>query len=686
MIIATAGHVDHGKSSLVAALTGAPVHRSPEERARGMTIDLGFAYTSHTATNAAPPPDLAFIDVPGHERLLRNMLAGVAAVDLALLVVAADDGPMPQTREHLAILGLLGVPRLVVALSKIDRVDAPRLAAAKAEVQALLADAAVAAVAQDHASVYAQAPVFALAAPSGVGLPALREHLQRCAETLAEPPASGHFRLAIDRSFSVAGTGLVVTGTVLSGQVQLGDLVTLSPSGLTARVRGLQVHQRAVQQARAGLRCAVNLAGAELRHGRASGNETGRGQWLLAPAAHAPTQRLDVDLTVLASETGPMNPRANLVLHLGTAAVVAKVAALGDFDLAPGRRGMAQLLLHQPVAAAWGERFILRDAAANRTLGGGRVIDPHAPARGRSKPARLAQLSAWALPDAASALQAWLVQSPDGVNLAGLAQARNLTDAETRALAEELDLQRLPDTQGPWALRRDMWLGWQARVLAAVADEHTRQPDSLGAELPDLAQALARTLALPTTLPPQPPTQALLAGDMLARSARTSGDPALSALLLRAALAALVEQGKLKRDGLRHRLPQHQPTLTETDAALLARVVAQLQPAGLRPPIVGELAKALGLAVPDLLEFLIGMAARGLLVRVAANRFYLPETVPSLAAHAQALSAENPALGCTAAAYRDRTGIGRNLSVQVLEFLDRAGLTRFDGERHRPVA
>jgi len=246
VIIATAGHVDHGKTTLVQAITGVHTDRQPEAQARGMTIDLGFAHWQ-----PAPGLRVGFTDVPGHERLVRNMLAGVAAIDLALLVVAADDGPMPQTREHLAILGLLGVPQLVVALTKTDRVDPPRLLAAQAEVAALL-----------HSGPYAGAPVFPVDAPAGHGLAPLCRHLAAAATALARQPAPGFFRLAIDRSFAVDGAGRVVTGAVVSGTVRVGDAVELLPQGSGLRVRGLQVLGEVVDAARAGQRCAINLAGA----------------------------------------------------------------------------------------------------------------------------------------------------------------------------------------------------------------------------------------------------------------------------------------------------------------------------------------------------------------------------------------------------------------------------------------
>ena len=689
MIIATAGHVDHGKTSLVKALTGLDTDRLPEEKQRGMSIDIGFAYADLGLTCQArsptegegwdggaamavalptfdphpnPPPargrgseqadrgapklagrdPVGFVDVPGHQHFVRNMLAGVAAIDLGLLVVAADDGPMPQTREHLAILQLLGVPACVVALTKIDRVAPERLAQAEAEVAELLADGP-----------YAGAPMFGVAAPQGQGVDALRQHLAMLAtRSRATLPstAPGLFRLAVDRSFALAGAGRIVTGAVLSGQVSVGDAVLLSPSGVTARVRAIHAQNRPDYSARAGQRCALNLAGLDLRHAAPV-----RGDWVVAPAAHAPTERIDVRAHVLATEPRPLAQRSALTVHIGAAAVGARVAVLEGEAIAPGADGLAQLVLDRPIAAVHGDRFILRDAAAQRTVGGGVVLDPHGPLRGRAKPARLAQLAAWSLPGPTQALTALLADAPDGVALTAFAQGWNLNLDDAAALQRLPGLQLLPGPtgqSGAMALSASHWQALRERVLSALAAWHAAQPDSVGMTEPALTTALG-----------------------LRRQ------PALA----RAAMTALIADAALVRQGLCLRLPEHRPLLSDADQALLARVTAQLEPAGLRPPIVGELATALALSLPTLTDFLQRAARLGQLVRIAPNRYFLPQTVPALHQVALDLARESPDGNFDAAAYRDRSGIGRNLTVQVLEFLDREGYTRFDGTRRWPL-
>ncbi len=649
MIIATAGHVDHGKTTLVQALTGINTDGLAEEQRRGMTIEPGFAVAEWADGDSPAPQRLGFVDVPGHERFVRNMLAVVHGVDLGLLVVAADDGPMPQTHEHLAILQLLAVPQLALVLSKVDRVSPQRLQQVHREMDALLA-----------AGPYTQAPRFEVVAPRQQGLPALRQHLAQAARLLARRPVAGHFRMAVDRSFSISGAGRVITGVVLSGQVHVGDELRVSPSGVAVRVRGVQQYQQAATAASAGQRCALNLSGAELKR-----SPPQRGDWVLAAAAHRPTQRLDVWLRVLASEAAPLSPRSALQLHLGAAVVNAHATPLTPQGLLPGSVGLVQLRLDQPVAAAHGDRFILREPAGNRSVAGGWVVDPFAAAPGRRQALRLDQLAAMQVLDPAQALCGWLALAPDGVDLDRFAQARNLLPDEAHQLHQTLSLKTVPGTTGLLGLSPTHWQTWRERVLAALAAWHARHPDSLGPQPGALRRALDEQQR------PARPT-----------SAHTS--PADAAhRVMQGVLAELVQEGQVSRNGLCHHLPAHRPSLNTADQDLLARVSTLLQPAGLRPPIVGELATQLGLPRDGLLDQLARLAAQGQLVHVAPNRFYLPDTATELLQQAQVLAARQPAGRFDAASYRDHTGIGRNLTVQVLEFFRREGLTHFDGTHHR---
>ncbi len=648
MIVATAGHVDHGKTSLVRALTGIDTDRLEEEKRRGLTIDLGFAYA-----DLGGPEPTGFVDVPGHDRFVRNMLAGVCAIDLALLVIAADDGPMPQTREHLAILELLGAASVTVVLTKIDRVSTAAQAQAVAAIGEMLAPT------RHHG-----APLFAVSAPARLGLTELSEHLRAHARGLVEKPARGHFRLAIDRSFSVAGAGLIVTGVVLSGQATVGDSLIVSPQGTPVRVRAIHAQNRPAEVARAGQRCAMNLAGADLRHA-----DIARGQWLLAPAAHAPTVRLDARLSLLADAPRALAHFTPVQLHIGAAAVPARVALLDAGALEPGAHALAQLILERPIAALIGDRFVIRDPAAQRTLGGGRVLDPFAPSRGRGKPARLRELSAISENNAQASLQSLLDLSPAGILLEQHTLAWNLAAAESVELCRRLTIHTIGSGTGSIGLAAPAWARWRDTMLECLASDHAEHPDQVGPIEQVLSQSVsARIVQLgekQEMVRPAPPQLRVVAA---------------------AAIRSLTAAGLVVRDGICLRLPTHQARLSAPDAALLEQIVTLLEAAGLRPPIAGEVAAALGLERTEVLTFARRMAVLGHLMPVAPNRFFLPKTLGALADVARGLAGASPDGSFDAASYRDAAGIGRNLTIDVLEFLDRAGVTRFvDKHRRRLV-
>lgn len=633
MIIATAGHVDHGKTSLIRALTHIDTDRLEEEKRRGMSIDLGFAYADF---GLAKP--IGFVDVPGHERFVRNMLAGVAAIDCALLVIAADDGPMPQTLEHLAILELLGVQHLVVALTKIDRVDAARTAEAMREIRTLLANTRM-----------PSALIFPLIATKGEGVEALRESLTDLARQIeakasiaatSSDPA-GNFRMSIDRAFVMAGAGLVVSGAVYTGRAQVGDRVIVSPAGVEARIRSIHAQNQSAQVAFAGQRCALNLSGADLKK-----EDVGRGAWLLAEQIHAPTQRLDVELTLLAGEARFLADGASVQLHLAATSIPARVALLRTKTLGAGQTELAQLVLDRPIAALHGDRFVLRDQAAQRTIGGGRVIDPFGPVRGRAKEGRLLELDAMRVPTAHEALFLMLALKPDGLDLQQFECAWNLNPAQQAHLRSLPGLRVIARKRQDLAVAEAQWQAIKDRLLEAIAQYHAAYADSLG-----------------------PSESALLA--LASRNATIAS----------AALRVLLDEQAIVRDGLVVRAPGHRARMNEKDRLLFERISIILLANGLRPPIVGDLAKVLEIDPAVLLVFLQRASQGGHIAAVASNRFYLPATIADLAQIAGELAVQTPESGFDAAAYRDRSGIGRNSTIQVLEYFDRHGVTRFSGNR-----
>ena len=623
MIIATAGHIDHGKTALIKALTGIETTHLPEERRRGLTIDLGFA-----AWTLSDGSTVGFVDVPGHERFVRNMLSGVTGIDFALLVVAVDDGVMPQTREHVEILDLLGIARGAVALTKIDRAPAERVEAVRADVEALLAPTSL-----------ADAPTFPVSALDGTGMADLKRHLERALAACPQRPDDGHFRLSIDRSFTVAGAGLVVTGTIAAGHVAVGDRLSLLPTGKPARVRGLHGHHRAVAKARAGERCAINVLAPEIER-----EAIGRGDWLAAPAIAIAADRLDVRVHV---PRGGLRLRQDTPVHLhhGAADVTGRLILLEGAALEPGAGALAQLVLDRPVHALAGDRFVLRDHAATRTLAGGCVLDPFVPGRGRRAPARLDQLRALEADDVEALLEA----TPDGIDLERRAVAANWSGAEAERRWSAVGLVKIQDGERTLGVRPVAWQAARAAVLAALDDWHRGHPEAIGPTAAQLRQARPAAIGR-----------------------RTFG----------AALDALIGESAIARDGQQLRRPDRQAALAGPELATWQRLLPLI--AG-RPPPVREVAQAAGLE-PAAVERLLNRAARvGLATRVAPNRFFPRGAIAALAATAEALAAEAPDGMFDAAHFRDRSALGRNLTIEVLEFFDKTGFTRRVGLGRRIV-
>ena len=711
MIIATAGHVDHGKTLLVKALTGIDTDRLPEEKRRGMTIDLGFAYlpvapdkhlriapsehpASHTSSSgrtsgrpsgrtagphpsppgrgaggegdsheaststATPPPSatsIGFIDVPGHERFVHNMLCGVTGIDFVLFIVAADDGPMPQTREHLAIIDLLQVRAGAIALTKIDRVDNDRLEEVQREIHALFAPTTL-----------AGAPLYPVSAATGSGIAALKAHLVDAAAALPPRRIAGNFRLAIDRSFTLPGAGLVVTGTAVSGSVAVGEQVHVLRAGSTVRIRSIHAQNAAASLGRAGQRCALNLAGSELRSELIE-----RGDWIVAGALPPPVRRFDARLRLLAGEKRALAHWTPVHVHLGASDVTGRVAILDAASIAPGDTARVQLVLDRDIGALHGDRLIIRDQSSTRTLGGGAVIDIFPPARGRARPERLAFLGAMEDADHAAALRALLALSPDGLNVSRFALCRNLTADELAVLLSAVKVRTVATEAGAVAFTTTHWEALRACALEQLGAWHLRTPEG-----------------------PSPSEDRLLrgAGMRLAREA------------VAALMTDLARTGLISRDASGVRLSSHRPQMSGADAALWGRIEPLLEAGALRPPSVAEIAAALREDAKKT-EAMLSRAARfGVVVQVSKTRYYLPEPLRALAVMMEELAAgaarasagnttaiagitpavatTTPAIaaGISAAAFRDRSGIGRNLTIELLEYFDRIKFTRRSGD------
>lgn len=452
LIVGTAGHVDHGKSSLVLALTGSDPDRLAEEKRRGITIDLGFAHLDLGQGRVA-----SFVDVPGHERFVRNMLAGVHGLDAVLLVVAADESVRPQTREHFHICRLLGVRQGLVALTKCDLADADSQALAELEVRELV-----------QGSFLEGAPVLRVSARTGAGLAALRAELERLAGTLGPRGGAGLTRLPVDRVFSLRGFGTVVTGTLVSGSLALADELETLPPGRRCRVRGLQVHGQSLEEVAAGNRVAVNLTGVEV-------TELARGDVLAAPGTLRASSLLDVQLQLLPGEK-PLRNDARLRAHVASAEVLARVRLLGPGELAPGGTGVAQLRLERPAAAGRGDRLVLRSYSPERTLGGARVLDPLPPRRRPADRGRLERAAALPEGDAAGAALLLLDEAGEGGLPAELLAARlTLPRRSLGPLLEGLPAARSLGGGAGW-IAAEALARMAQRSVAELKQFHARQP------------------------------------------------------------------------------------------------------------------------------------------------------------------------------------------------------------------
>ncbi|MBL25111.1 MAG: selenocysteine-specific translation elongation factor [Rhodospirillaceae bacterium] len=627
MIVATAGHIDHGKTVLVRALTGVDTDRLPEEKARGLSIDLGFAYQALDDVTT-----IGFVDVPGHEKFVRNMLAGVTGIDFALLVIAADDGPMPQTEEHLAILDLLGIETGAIALTKIDRVEEARIADAKEEIEMLVAG-----------TVMEQAEIFPCSGQTGDGVPALKDRLHQVARESADRAARGRFRMAVDRTFTLPGAGLVVTGTVFSGSASVGDRLLLSPQGLDVRIRSIHAQNQESETGTIGQRCALNLTGSGVD--RAS---VGRGDWVLAADAHAPTARIDALVRVLPSERRPLRHWTPVHIHLGAKDVTGRIAMLEEWEIVPGERGLVQLVLDEEIGGLRGDRLILRDQSARRTVAGGMVLDPFAPQRGRRNSDRIRFLQALSARDPSHSLAELLDCERGGVDLGQFAISWNLSSDEADALWRQVEMVRLGRAEQAVGIARPAWEEIQTAIIGGLEAWHRKWPERPGPE----DERLRRTLPLGVT-----------------------------EIVHGAALLDLIKSGKVQREGASVCLPGHRPEFEGKEASLWQELAGLMENDELRPPRTRELAAETGIDLKQIESLLNRASGMGLAYRVADNRYFLPETVLALAEIAERLASKSGDGMFDAKNYRDATSIGRNVAIEVLEFFDKQKFSKRVGDK-----
>ena len=676
-IVGTAGHIDHGKSALVRALTGIETDRLPEERERGISIELGFAHLDLEGIGRA-----GVVDVPGHERFIRQMLAGAHGFDLVLVVVAADDGVMPQTEEHFDIVHLLGVPRAIFVVTKIDAVTASRVDDVRGEIEILAVGTR-----------FEEAPVVAVSARTGEGLDQLRQAIAAALKDLAPRPEEGLFRVPVDRVFVIKGHGLVVTGTALAGRVEVGDEVVVLPSGRSARVREVQVHGEAAPFASAGQRVALNLSGLAkddlvrgdtitgacagrgtgasagrgtgTTAGRGTGTSAGRGTGATAGrgtgtsatrGADAPadlvTSRLDARIEVRPAAGRALASHVRVRVHHGTREASARLVWLdGVEEVLPRQSGLAQLALAEPLVACVGDRFVIRDETASRTLGGGVVLLARAEKHRRSQGEVTPLLGLLEDGDALTRLDALLRMKPSfAATPAEAAAALGLGETELVGLVEgDARVMALPDAKTPTLLLAgDRARGFLEAVVSEVESFQKASPNLPGVDLEHLRGAVR---------------------------------PVLDTKLFRLLVDRLIADGLLARRGNLVHTPAHAPTLGGADDVFARKLLARFVGAGVMPPTVKELADELRVDATRIQKVAGVLVERGEMLRVTPELYFVraivEETGRRLEEHLR-LEGE-----ITASGFRDLVSASRKYCIPLLDWFDRAGLTIRVGDVRR---
>jgi selenocysteine-specific elongation factor len=621
IILGTAGHIDHGKSALVKALTGTDPDRLKEEKRRGITIELGFAYLDLPTGQR-----IGIVDVPGHEKFVKNMVAGAGGIDVVALIVAADEGVMPQTREHLDICSLLGIHTGLVVLTKIDLVDDELRELAMEDIR----DFTVGTFLEG-------APIIAASALTGEGLPSIVSAIQELVEHVEERPSEGIFRLPTDRVFTMRGFGTIVTGTILSGRIAVGETVEILPKGSRAKVRGLQVHNEKVEQAEAGQRTAINLQGLEK-------SSIERGDVVARPGTIQSAQRLDVALAHLPHAATPLKDGAQIRLHTGTSLQMARILLLGRNELKPGEQGFAQILLEHPVAVLPNDRFVLRSSGFIQTTGGGTILDTHPERHKRFKGNIVKLLERLHSGDAAFTIRYHIKKSGyrglSGNDLAAYVTLSAKDLANTLAdLMSQQSIRRFGKEPERY-IDGELYDVLEQDLIQAVGTYHTQNPLKDGIPKEELK----------SKLPPE-----------------------MNAKLFTALLNHATEQQRLVQEHDKVRFPDHRVTLQGKQAELENRLESQLRSDGLSPTSPKELAVHLGASEQEIEELLALLTTKGSLSKLKQGLYFHAEPLEELKTRLISFLREHETID--AQGFKTLTGVSRKYSIPLAEYFDAMKVT-----------
>jgi selenocysteine-specific elongation factor len=627
-IIGTAGHIDHGKTSLIKALTGQDTDRLKEEKERGISIDLGFAHLDLPDGNQA-----GIVDVPGHERFIRNMLAGAHGIDLVLFTVASDDGVMPQTEEHLDILHLLGVKLAIFLITKADLVPPARIQEVEEEIRILTLG-----------TLLEDSPILPFSAVTGQGLAELRTQISQMLLSWKKPAPSGYFRLPVDRAFVLQGHGVVVTGTALSGEIKNGDRVRCLPGEQTFRVRNLQVHNRSVDSAGWGQRVALNLSGQEK-------SSITRGHVISHEKLTLTSGRFDALLEVRPAATKGIKNHQRVRVHLGTAERLAKLILLGLKEKAePKESTYCQITLADPLLVLRGDHFIVRDETAQRTLGGGIVIHPWSKKHKRGEPDLQKRLESLHTQDLPGLTEGFLNESDHfALPMDPIHQFLNLKEGEVRDRVDKMKTIRTFSAEGEKVYTTEKkWLGLKEKIVKALQDFHASHPLAPGMEMEELR------VKLPYSIPSR---------------------------LFRDLVEILATEKIAARDGNLLKLPGHRIHLREEEKAVTEKIKRLLGNNPLAPPDLKQIEKDLGIGRAKLTEVIRVMERERSIVRVATDLYFLPDCVDKVKGVLYKYLSDNGEI--TAATFRDLLGSSRKYTIALLEYFDREGITVRIGDARR---
>ncbi len=621
IILGTAGHIDHGKTSLIKALTGIDTDRLKEEKLRGITIELGFAFMDIPGGY-----HLGIVDVPGHERFVKHMVAGATGIDLVIMVIAADEGVMPQTIEHMEICTLLGIRYGLVALTKIDMVDEEWLELAQEDIRAFI-----------RGTFLEKAPILPISSATGQGLSELQKAIGALCAIIPDRPEFSLLRIPIDRVFTMKGFGTVITGTLISGRVELGEVVTIYPSGVSAKVRGIQVHNDSVTAAEAGMRTAINLQGVEK-------SAIERGEIIARPGTLKPSYMIDVQLHFLKSNSKPIKDHTRVRLHTGTSEVIGNLILLDCDELSPGDTTVAQIRLEMPITGVKGDRFVIRSYSPVRTIGGGRILNPIPQKHKRFKTEIISRLRGLIEdPPEKIVLYHALESGLTGIGFQDLILMTAITEKALQRILELCLSKRqvlLLDKENRTFLHADNFERFKSEIVNHLKRYHQQYPLKTGMPKEEL---------------------------------RSRFPKAVHPKAFHMAISEMIEKKQIVQEEQSIRIASHTVALGKDQQVLQNRILDAYEKSGLMPPYFSELCKDLDVDPKKAGEILLVLVDEGRLIKVKENLFFGTGIIEDLMSRLKAFFQDHEEISTPQ--FKEMTGASRKFVIPLLEYFDAKNIT-----------